>query len=549
MTAEAFIPRRALFALLAAFALLWFCNLGYRHLIKPDEGRYADIAREMVASGDWLTPRLNGYKYFEKPPLQYWATAASFTAFGMNEWTARLWTGLTGFLGVLLVFWAGNRLFAPPAGLLGAAVAGSSFLYAVLGHFLTLDMALTFFMSASVFTFAVAQQEPAQAARRRWMLLAWSSAALAVLTKGPVAVVLPAGAVAAYVLLHRDWRLLSRLELARGGLLFLGIAAPWFVMVSIANPEFPRFFFIHEHFERFLTKEHGRYQPAWFFLPILLVGIVPWIVSLFPALRSAWTRTAAAGFRTHRFLLLWCALVFVFFSASSSKLISYILPLFPALSLLIGEHFRSASRGALLAQAIVAALLGITLAAAAPQAPNYASEAVPPGLLEAYVPWIMASGLALAAGGILSAVFLARGKRVPAVISLACGGLLLAQTALSGHESLAPSLSAYHIVDKIRDQVKPDAPFYVVDTFDHSLLFYLQRKVTMVSVMDELADSIKREPRDFLPDAAAFARAWEADGDAFAMFNIDDLPAFLAAYPVPMRVIAADPRRVIVRKP
>lgn len=549
MTAEAFIPRRALFALLAAFALLWFCNLGYRHLIKPDEGRYSEIPREMVASGDWLTPRLNGYKYFEKPPLQYWATAASFTAFGMNEWTARLWTGLTGFLGVLLVFWAGNRLFAPPAGLLGAAVAGSSFLYAVLGHFLTLDMALTFFMSASVFTFAVAQQEPAQAARRRWMLLAWSSAALAVLTKGPVAVVLPAGAVAAYVLLHRDWRLLSRLELARGGLLFLGIAAPWFVMVSIANPEFPRFFFIHEHFERFLTKEHGRYQPAWFFLPILLVGIVPWIVSLFPALRSAWTRTAAAGFRTHRFLLLWCALVFVFFSASSSKLISYILPLFPALSLLIGEHFRSASRGALLAQAIVAALLGITLAAAAPQAPNYASEAVPPGLLEAYVPWIMASGLALAAGGILSAVFLARGKRVPAVISLACGGLLLAQTALSGHESLAPSLSAYHIVDKIRDQVKPDAPFYVVDTFDHSLLFYLQRKVTMVSVMDELADSIKREPRDFLPDAAAFARAWEADGDAFAMFNIDDLPAFLAAYPVPMRVIAADPRRVIVRKP
>ena len=549
MTADAFVPRRALFALLAAFALLWFCNLGYRHLIKPDEGRYSEIPREMVASGDWLTPRLNGYKYFEKPPLQYWATAASFTAFGMNEWTARLWTGLTGFLGVLLVFWAGNRLFAPPAGLLGAAVAGSSFLYAVVGHLLTLDMALTFFMSASVFAFAVAQQEPAEAARRRWMLLAWAGAALAVLTKGLVGVVLPVGAVAAYVLLHRDWRLLSRLELVRGGLLFLAITAPWFVMVSLANPEFPHFFFIHEHFERFLTKEHGRYQPAWFFLPILLVGTVPWIVSLFPALRSAWARTAAAGFRTHRFLLLWCAVVFVFFSASSSKLIPYILPLFPALSLLIGEHFRSAGRGVLLGQAITAALLGIALAAAAPQAPTYASEAVPPALLEGYVPWIMASGLALAAGGILSAVFLARGKRVPAVLSLACGGLVLAQAALSGHESLAPSLSAYHIVNKIRDQVKPDTPFYVVDTFDHTLLFYLQRRVTMVSVMDELADSIKREPRDFLPDAAAFARAWEAEGDAFAMFNIDDLPAFLQAHPVPMRVIAADPRRVIVRKP
>ncbi len=543
------VPRRALFALLAVFALLWFCNLGYRHLVKPDEGRYAEIPREMVASGDWLTPRLNGYKYFEKPPLQYWATAVSLSALGLNEWAARLWPGLTGFLGVLLVFWAGNRLFAPPAGLLGAAVTASSALYAIVGHLLTLDMALSFFMSAAVFAFAVAQQDPEKTRRRRWMLLAWAAAALAVLTKGLVGVVLPIGAVGAYVLLQRDWKLLSRLELVRGGLLFLAIAAPWFVMVSLANPEFPRFFFIHEHFERFLTKEHDRYQPAWYFLPVLLLGILPWIVSLFPALRSAWTRTAGAGFHTQRFLLLWCSVVFVFFSASDSKLVAYILPLFPALSLLIGAHLRTAGRSALLAQAVVAALLGIALAAAAPQAPDYASDAVPPSLLEGYVPWIIAAGLALAAGGILAAALLARDRRVPAVLCLACGGLVLAQTALSGHESLAPSLSAYHIVHKIRDQVKPDTPFYVVETFDHTLLFYLGRKVTMVSVTDELADPIGRAPGDFLPDAAAFARAWEADGDAFALFNINDLPAFLEAHPVPMRVVAVDPRRVIVRKP
>jgi 4-amino-4-deoxy-L-arabinose transferase-like glycosyltransferase len=272
-------------------------------------------------------------------------------------------------------------------------------------------------------------------------------------------------------------------------------------------------------------------------------------VSLFPALLNAWSRTAPPGFQTSRFLLLWCAVVFVFFSVSDSKLVSYILPLFPALSLLIGESLRSARRGVLLAQAVIAALLGLALAAAAPQAPNYASDAVPASLLDGYVPWIIAAGLALAAAGIVSAVLVARDRRVAAVISLACGGLALAQTALSGHESLAPSLSAYHIVHKIRDQVKPDTPFYVVETFDHTLLFYLGRKVTMVSVKDELADSIKRAPRDFLPDAAAFARAWEADSDAFAMFNIDDLAAFLKAHPVPMRVIATDPRRVIVRKP
>ncbi len=549
MTEGTSIPRRALFALLAGFALLWFCNLGYRHLVKPDEGRYADIPREMVASGDWLTPRLNGYKYFEKPPLQYWATAASLAAFGMNEWAARLWPGLTGFLGVLLVFWAGNRLFAPPAGLLGAAVTASCVLYAVVGHLLTLDMAFSFFMSAAVFAFAVAQREPGEPGRRRWMLLAWAAMALAVLNKGLAGVVLPIGAVGAYVLLQRDWKLLSRLYLLRGGLLFFAIAAPWFVLVSLANPEFPRFFFIHEHFERFLTREHDRYQPPWFFVPILFLGILPWVVSVFPALRSAWLRSATAGFHAGRFLLVWCAVVFVFFSASSSKLVSYILPLFPALSLLIGSYLCSAGRRTLLAQAVAAALLGIAIAFAAPLAIGYKSEAIPESLLGEYIPWLIASGLALVVGAILAAVLLARERRVPAVLALACGGLVLAQTALTGHETLAPSLSAYHIVHRIRDQVKPDTPFYVVETFDHTLLFYLGRNVTMVSVMDELADPVGRAPRDFLPDTAAFARAWEADRDAFAMFNINDLAAFLKAHPVSMRVIAVDPRRVIVRKP
>ena len=539
---------RALLAVFVLFALGWFGNLGYRHLIKPDEGRYAEIPREMIASGDWLTPRINGYKYFEKPPLQYWATAVSFGAFGLGEWAARLWPGLTGFLCVLMVFWAGNRLLGPPAGLFGAAVTAGSALYAIIGHLLTLDMSLSVFMSAAALGFAVAQSEAAEAARRRWMLAAWAAMALAVLTKGLVGAVLPIAAVGAYILVERDWRLLARLELLRGGLLFLAIAAPWFVLVSRANPEFAHFFFIHEHLERFLTKEHDRYQPAWFFVPVLLLGVLPWVVSLAPALWRSWGRKAS-GFDARRFLLLWCAVVFVFFSASSSKLIPYILPLFPALSLLLGDYLGRAGRGVLLAQAALAAALGVALAIAAPQAPAYESEAVPASLLAGYVPWIVAAGLALAALAACSAVFAFRGARAWAVVSLAFGVLTLSQLALSGYESLAPSLSAYHIVDKIRDRLKPDTPFYFVDTFDHTALFYLRRQVTMVGVKDELVDPIERAPRDFLPDAAAFARAWEADPEAFAMLNTADLEPFLKAHPVPMRVIARDPRRVIVSKP
>jgi len=546
---ESAVPRRTLLALLAAFALAWFCNLGYRHLIKPDEGRYAEIPREMIVSGDWLTPRINGYKYFEKPPLQYWATAASFSAFGPNEWAARLWPGLTGFLGVLLVFWAGSRLFGPPSGLLGAAVAASCALYVIVGHLLTLDMGLSVFMAAAVFAFAVAQAEAALHERRRWMLVAWAAMALAVLSKGLVGAVLPIAAVGAYVLLQRDWKLLSRLELLRGGLLLLAIAAPWFVLVSLANPEFPRFFFIHEHFERFLTKEHDRYQPTWFFVPVLLVGMLPWIVALVPALVRAWPRSTVTGFDPRRFLFVWCAVVFVFFSASSSKLLPYILPLFPALSLLVGDYLRTASRGVLVAQAVVAVLAGAALVFAAPRAPLYSSDSIPPALLEHYVPWLIAAGMALAVGGVASGACVARDRRLAAALALAFAGLAVAQTALSGYQTLSPSLSAYDIAHKVRDGMKPDARFYFVETFDHTALFYLRKQVTMVSVKDELADPIEREPRDFLADAPAFARAWQADGDAFAMFNVIDLPAFLEKYPLRMRVVATDPRRVIVRKP
>ncbi|HYS50264.1 MAG TPA: hypothetical protein VEM33_00105, partial [Burkholderiales bacterium] len=136
-----------------------------------------------------------------------------------------------------------------------------------------------------------------------------------------------------------------------------------------------------------------------------------------------------------------------------------------------------------------------------------------------------------------------------AVIALAFGSLVSVQIATSGHEELSPAYSAYHIVQKIRNQLRPDVPFYVVNTFDHTLLFYLSRTVTMVVNKDELAQPIAWEPRNYLPDTAAFARAWQSDREAFAMFNADDLDAFLKSHPVPMQIVARDARRVIVKKP
>jgi len=161
------MTRRLQVMLLVVFGFIWFSNLEYRKLINPDEGRYAEIPREMVASGDWTTPRLNDIKYFEKPALQYWATAMAYTLFGEHQWTARLWSALTGLLGVLMTFYTGRRLFGEETGWNAALVLGSSLLWVLIAHVNTLDMGVAFFLSAAVCAFLLAQDDAADARARR----------------------------------------------------------------------------------------------------------------------------------------------------------------------------------------------------------------------------------------------------------------------------------------------------------------------------------------------------------------------------------------------
>ena len=545
------LPRRLVFLLLALLAVVWFGNLDARKLIKADEGRYAEIAREMVASGDWTTPRLNGFKYFEKPPLQYWMTAAAYEAFGIREWTARLWPALTGFLGVIFAFYLGRRLFGPAGALLGAAVLASSLLYVLISHVITLDIGVSFFLFLAVGALVLAQSDSSSARERSaWMHAAWAAAALAVLSKGLIGIVLPAGALAAYVLIERDFRLLRRMHWLSGGALFLAISVPWFVAVSRANPEFLNFFFVHEHFERFLTRVHGRYQPPWYFIAILSIGFLPWIVALFPALWNAWKSSdAQERFRPARFLLVWSAVVLVFFSLSSSKLPSYILPMFPSLALLVGATLARSSHALPLWQGLFGAALGIAAMALAPGALQFAEPQLPVDLLEDYVPWLEAAGASLAAGSVACAVLAARRSACAAALALAAGSLVAGQLVLLGHEALSPAYSAYHIVERVRAQIRPDAPFYVVNAFDHTLPFYLGRTVTMVIYKDELAQAVTWEPHKFIPELAGFVRAWNGEREAFAMFSTNDFQEYEKTLSIPMQVIARDPRRVIVRKP
>jgi 4-amino-4-deoxy-L-arabinose transferase-like glycosyltransferase len=537
------LSRAALLAAVLALALAWFGGLGTRKLLKADEGRYAEIPREMVASGDWLTPRVNGYKYFEKPPLQYWATAAAYAAFGVTEWSARLWTALTGFLGVLLVYYAGRRLLGGTGGEYAAAALAGSGLYALSGHVLTLDMGVSLFLSLAVFAFLFAQlDDTPERERHRWMLAAWAAMACAMLSKGMIGIVLPAAAVLGYAVWQRDAALLRRLHFLPGLALFLAIAAPWFVAVSAANAEFARFFFVHEHFERFLTTEHRRAGPLWYFVPVLVAGALPWALSLPAALWQAARGAEAARFKPLRFLFVWCGVVFLFFSASGSKLPPYILPVFPALAVLIAAQLARASRRLLVAQAALAALLGAGVLAAA------AAGAVS-SLPAPYRPWLTAAGGVLAALALAATWLAGHGRVLASVLALAAGGLAFAQLALLGHGSLSPRYSAYHAVEPARPGLSADVPFYAVRQYDHSLPFYLGRTVTMVAVSDELGIAIGWEPEKYLARVEDFAAAWRRERAACAAFAPAEFAAIRAAHGLDARVLAESPRYLIACKP
>jgi len=542
------MTRRLQVILLLAFGLIWFSNLEYRKLVNPDEGRYAEIPREMVASGDWTTPRLNDIKYFEKPALQYWATATAYTVFGEHQWTARLWSALTGFLGVLMVLFAGRRLFGAETGWNAALVLGSSLLWVLIAHVNTLDMGVSFFLAAAVCAFVLAQHDDADAhARRNWMLAAWAALALAVLSKGLIGLVLPGAALALYILIERDWRLARRLHLVPGLSLFLVITVPWFVAVSLENPEFARFFFIHEHFERFLTRAHGRYQPLYYFIPVLLGGMLPWTSILVDALARAWQRDTGRHFQTRRFLLAWAAVVFVFFSVSSSKLVSYILPLFPALALLLGARLTRIGPRALAWHTLPAALAGIALLALMPGIARYASREVPAELFQQYAVWLTAAALLLIAAAAAGAWLALRRLSAVALAVLAFAGLAFAQLVLSGHESLASANSAYYVAQKIKSELKPAMPFYSVNTYDQSLQFYLQRSTTMVVYQDELGFGIAQEPQKFIASFDLFEHTWNAEREALALMSPDAYEMFRAKG-LPMRLVARDTRRFIVAR-
>ncbi|GHV53524.1 glycosyl transferase [Synergistales bacterium] len=510
--------KKYIIAVCAALLLIYLSPLLTHPLFEPDEGRYAEIPREMIETGDYITPRLNYVKYFEKPVLLYWMNAASFKIFGMNEFAARFPCAALALAGIAAAALLGGYIFGGRAGLLSAVVLGTSLLYFAIGTINLTDMPVSCFITVAAASFYVA----ARSGNRRWYLLFYAATALAVLTKGLIGIILPGGVAFWYIVLTKKWRLAQDALYLPGIALFFIITVPWFYLVCKANPDFFRFFFIQEHFLRYATKMHGRYEPFWFFLPMIPAAILPWTgfaLSLFgrgSVLRQPADKDAKDA---NVYLLLWFGVILLFFSLSSSKLVPYIVPCMPPLAILTAAAIdRMISRGEwgapLAINAVTAALFSAALIGFA-AANKYIehTEAV-----------LISIGIALPfAGANILAWRRSRTKSdfAKKTALLLCAGALLFSLALQGlYIPLGHTRSTRDVAELASKFAGEGVTIAVYGDILQGVPFYTRSRVALVNAVGELEYGMNEadgdERRKWFMDLDTFRARWDA-GEPFVL--------------------------------
>jgi 4-amino-4-deoxy-L-arabinose transferase-like glycosyltransferase len=532
-------------ALAALLAILWLATLGMRPLFNPDEGRYAEIPREMLAGGDWIIPHLDGLAYIEKPPLQYWATALSLAVFGNNEFAARLYAALCALGTLALAYLMGTRVWGEDAGWRAAAVLCAMLMFLALGQLLTLDMSLTFYMTLSLAGFLLAQGDTAHA--RRWMLLAWIGAALGVMTKGLVAAAIPAAVLVLYSLCCRDFSPWRKLHLKWGLPLFLIVTIPWHWLAAVRLSDFLQFFFVHEHFARYLTPIADRQEPWWFFGWVFLAGTVPWTLPTLRVLVGGWRERAASPgkFNARFFLWLWVIFIGVFFSLSDSKLMPYILPAMPPVALLI----TALPVSTLKRDFLITALVTVSVGAALLVATFYWSDLIPASGRAQYFLQLAKPLRQIAAVLLMSGVFVAVQRRREATrdsVFLGVGWALAWLLLIRAAAILAPIYSGVGLAAALQS-AEPDVPLYSVRTYDQTLPFYLGRTVTPVAYRGELSFGLGKAPLRALGQIDEFMRVWATESKGFAVMRKDTFKE-LAERKLPMRIVGGNLDYVVVAR-
>lgn len=505
--------------LLGICLLLFFPDLGQRSLWETDEARYAEIAREMVQSGDWVTPRLNYVKYFEKPPLAYWTVALSFKLLGVHAYAARLTPAVFGTMTVMLAFLLGRRLWDARSGFFAGLALATCLMFFLLAKVLLVDMILCFGLVLSLWGAWSLRGGAA------WGLYAfWAGCAAGFLSKGLLGLGLPIMVVSVFAALAGEWRLLRELARLRGVALGLALCAPWVVMVSLANPEFLNFFFLDQNLGRLVTTRHQRYQPFWFYLLLLPGAFFPWVALLPWAVARLWPGRAWRGPQNRSWLLVavWFLSCLGLFSLSQSKMMHYALPMLPPLALALGRPLASlwawgvnaeappGLRRSLSGLAVLVILAGLALLLIPALDPEIDYEQA--GVLLLVLPLLLC-GLGLG-------VFLTRGQAWATLAApLAIFVLLGAAFGLGGGK-LDPYRSVEGLVAPLRSELRPDDVLATYGDYYHGAAFYSGRRVVVVGNWGELDFGRALDPRSaswFIPDDAGFLKLLQSRKRVFVI--------------------------------
>lgn len=325
---------------------LFFLQLGKLALTDPDETFYAETAREMLAKDEWVTPYLYGKPQFEKPILFYWLVEASFKAFGVNEFAARLPSAVLGTAGVIAIFFLGSILFTRRAGFLSALILATNIEYIILSRACITDMALFVFLLLATLFFICGYIKKTN----YFYLLSSASIALATLTKGPVYLVLFVIAIFAFLLFVKDLKALRRMPLLQVAIVFIALSAPWYIAIyKLHGQAFMDGFFGLHNVTRFLVSEHKIGSQFYYNIPVILGGFFPWSIFLPVGIWHVFSKIKGqgTGYRVQEtgvdnskkgsiFVLIWLIVIFGFFTVSSTKLPTYIFPLFISLAVIVG---------------------------------------------------------------------------------------------------------------------------------------------------------------------------------------------------------------------
>ncbi len=531
-----------------AALILYLPGLGRPALWEPDEGRYGEIAREMYLSGDYVTPRDNFVRYFEKPPLVYWAEASAMSVLGINEFAVRLPAAVFSVGQVVVTAALAEVVFGEAVAVLAAIALALSPLFFGFARFATLDPALAFFMTAALGAFYLAARTRDFGGQGRpWFVACAAMLAFGTLAKGPVAPVLCGGIALIWLLVERRTNEILRMPWILAIVVYCVIALPWFILAAYRNPGFLHFFFVHEHVQRYLENtEHG--WGPWFFIPIVIGGTWPWFFFVPLGLRELRAKESTVN-PSHRsalrFLVIWFLVIFVFFSIPRAKLGSYVLPAIPALSIIAGLgisriwNFTPSE-----ARRIIGGFSALTLLAGT-------VIAVTTVVMRGKLPHPIAIDTCLIAG-LLAAMAAAAcltdrdGKRPGAfVMTLALGMILIMGMASRARKDGAAATSYRVLATQLKTHLRPGC---IVGSYRHnvhSIPFYTGFREALVSYRGELA------PFSGSPDATAsfinsdddLRKLWSSH-ECFALVaNRKDLPALQSLTPAPV-IIGCEGKKV-----